>query len=632
MTRYASAATKFGMLSLLLVLVIASYGVAGSAPGVMAAPSQQAEAIVSIQPASQTIKVGETTTVDVQIENVSNLFGVDLRLSFDPDVVKVVDSNPLVPDVQVEPGMFLDISGGKGFVVENTADNTAGTIAYAATLLSPASPVSGDGPLLRITFEGAAAGESAVTLESVLLSDSKAQEITASTQDGSITVTAPEEPTPTPTPVEDGNVVITGKVEDCLTGAGVEGATVHVKESPTAAATTDTQGNYTIIATLTLPAEYTIEVTHPNYFSLQEKSTGLIQQPGKDRASVVVNFTGVDCLKPKPTPSPTVTNTPTVTSTPMPTPTPTRRKPQTLLVLDGAATFCDASEVRDGAVVEIVTPQGGVVASQPVSHRGEFFFYEDFQGLEGIYWVRFRFTDPGVQYLKDAGGSREFELIDTDGDGDIDADDLFEKENTRQLNFVGVNCVSSKPTTPPPPSPPPAKPARQCVHVVRSSETLYSIARRYGTTVSAIAAANGIYNVNYIRPGMKLVIPNCYQKPSAYHPPVKKCITYVIRPGDTLYSIARRYGTSVYAIAQANHIVNPWYIRAGTRLVVCPKYGYQAYGAPKPGGRYHVVKPGDTVYSIAMYYGVAPQAIVYLNHIANPHTIWPGQELRIPYS
>jgi len=313
-----------------------------------------------------------------------------------------------------------------------------------------------------------------------------------------------------------------------------------------------------------------------------------------------------------------------------------------LLILDGAATFCDASEIRDGAVVEIVTPQGGVVASQLVSHRGEYFFYEDFQGLEGIYWIRFRFLDPYVQYLRDAGGSREFELIDIDGDGDIDSDDLAIKEDMRQLNFVGVNCVSTAPTEPAPPpatyQPPPAPSGQQCMHVVRYGETLYSIARQYGTTVSAIAMANGIYNVNYIWPGMKLVIPNCHgaSYPPPYHPPVADCVTYVVQPGDTLYSIAQRYGTTVYALAHANNIVNPWYITVGTKLTICPKYGYGMYPhggdyAHKAyhGYTYHVVRPGDTVYSIAMYYGVAPQAIVYLNHLANPHTILVGQKLRI---
>lgn len=646
MTRNMSAATKIGLLSLLVVLAVAGYVVTGTA---FAAPSRQGETLVSIQPAAQTIQVGETTTVDVQIQNVDNLFGIDLRLTFDPSIVNVVDSNPLVPGEQVEPGAFLDISEGKGFVVDNSADNTTGEIAYIATLLSPASPVSGSGTLIRITFEGVAEGTSPVTLESVLLSDAKAEQIPATTEDGSITVEeGGGDVTVTPEPV--GNVVISGTVQDCRTGAGVGGATVRILEAPENVTVTDANGNYVIVASLVLPAEYTIQVDHPNFFSPTQKGTGLIQQAGKDQASVVVNFTGVDCLKPKPTPSPTATFTPTPTPLPTITPTPTRRKPQTLLILDGAGTFCDGSELREGAAVEIVTSEGGVVASQPVSHRGEYFFYEDFQGLEGIYWIRFRFPDGGYQYLLDANGTREFELIDTEGDGDIDADDLFIKENMRQLNFVGVNCVKVEPPAEPPvpPKPPtdgkpdgkphdgkPHPDGKYCIHVVRYGETLFSIARRYGSTVYAVAMANGIYDVNYIRPGMKLIIPNCHVEPSPpQHPPVD-CVKYIVKPGDTLYSIARRHGTSVYAIAHANNIVNPWYIRVGMKLIICPKPGYDMYPYDHPdygqdGGRYHVVKPGDTLYSIAVYYGVAPQAIEHLNHLSNPHALWPGQRLRLP--
>jgi LysM repeat protein len=765
MTRYASAVTKHvGAVSLLMVLALVLV------TGVIAAPAQQNGVNVKIQPDSQTIQVGDTTTVDVQVENVSNLFGVDLQLSFDPSIVQVVDSNPLVPGVQIEPGSFLDISGGNGFVVDNSVDNTAGTITYAATLLAPAAPVSGSGPLVRITFEGVAEGESSVMLTSVLLSDDKAQPIEASTADGRIIVEGEGVP-PTKPPTEvpgEGNVVVSGTVQSCLDGGGVSGATVRILEAPQFSTTTDANGNYALVASLVLPAEYTIEVSHPTFFSPSRKTTGQIQQPGKDRVSVVVNFTGVDCLKGKPTPSPTFTPTPTLTPTPTITPTPVRQKPQTLLILDGAATLCDTSEVRDGAVVEIVTPQGGIQASQPVSYRGEYFFYEDFQGLEGIYYIRFRDLDGNVQYLRDVDGSQEFELIDTDNDGDIDSDDLFIKENMRQLNFVGVNCIDlDKPSEPDHPYPDkpdkPSKPdhpypdrpdkpdKKQCVHVVRYGETLYSIARRYGSSVSAIAMANGIYHVDYIRPGMKLVIPDCYGTPP-YHPPVEDCIRYKVQMGDTLYSIARWYGTSVYDVAHANNIVNPWYIKAGMKLTICPAYdhgkgyqdgykwddgygkdgyngngydkngydrngydkngydkngydrngydwngydkdghqkghddgymkddgrdadgydrngydkngydrngydrngydrngyhndGYQKDGYQKDGYHkayddgfdkgygydYHVVKPGDTVYSIAMHYGVAPQAIVYLNHLSNPHAILVGQKLRLP--
>lgn len=309
-----------------------------------------------------------------------------------------------------------------------------------------------------------------------------------------------------------------------------------------------------------------------------------------------------------------------------------------MLKIDGAATYCDGSEVQDNATVEIVTATGGVVASQPVSFRGEYFFYEDFQGLEGIYRIRIRLADGSVQYLKDATGSVDFELVDINQDGVIDATDLAQKENMTQINFVGVNCVGRK-LQPAPPPPPPPPPVKQCVYIVKPGDTLFSIAFRFGTTVEAIAMANGISNPNQIFVGQKLVIPNCKPVPVPPIVPPKKpgCFPYTVQRGDTLYSIARRFGTSVYALARANHIVNPWYIREGQTIIVCPGYGYKPpipvpyYGYAKPHhGRRYVVKPGDTLFSIALRYGTSPYAIAYANHLASTALIYPGQVLVIP--
>jgi len=99
-------------------------------------------------------------------------------------------------------------------------------------------------------------------------------------------------------------------------------------------------------------------------------------------------------------------------------------------------------------------------------------------------------------------------------------------------------------------------------HVVCWGETLTRIAWRYGTTVQAIAAANGIWNPNCIYAGQVLRIP-C----PTWHPgPRPAC--HVVRWGETLFGIARMYGTSVWAIASANRIYNINYIRAGQCLII----------------------------------------------------------------
>ncbi len=95
---------------------------------------------------------------------------------------------------------------------------------------------------------------------------------------------------------------------------------------------------------------------------------------------------------------------------------------------------------------------------------------------------------------------------------------------------------------------------------MRVGDTLYSIARQFGTTVDAIMAANRL-NSTRIWVGEQLIILPPGQAVTPY-PPVS---TYVVQPGDTLYSLARRYGTTVQAIARANGLHSP-NIYVGQRL------------------------------------------------------------------
>ncbi|MGQ9599023.1 MAG: LysM peptidoglycan-binding domain-containing protein [Anaerolineae bacterium] len=158
------------------------------------------------------------------------------------------------------------------------------------------------------------------------------------------------------------------------------------------------------------------------------------------------------------------------------------------------------------------------------------------------------------------------------------------------------------------------------IHIVRPGDTLYSIARRYGTTVWAIAAVNGLRDPNYIYVGQRLIIPIS----DGWIPPVPCGSYYIVRPGDTLYSIARRYGTTIWAIMIANGLRNPNYIWVGQRLLI------PCGGAPPSGVIIYIVQPGDTLYSIARRYGTCVQAIVLANRLPNPNYIWVGQRLIIP--
>ncbi len=156
--------------------------------------------VVRIVPASQYLALGGVTTVDIRIEDVTDLFGADVRLSFDPGKLEVQDANPVVAGVQIEVGTFPDPGGGKGFVALNSADNVAGQIAYAVVLLSPSPPVSGSGVLARVTFKAIGEGTSPIAFTSATLSDPQANPIAVTTEDGQIIVTPLPTVTPTPPP------------------------------------------------------------------------------------------------------------------------------------------------------------------------------------------------------------------------------------------------------------------------------------------------------------------------------------------------------------------------------------------------------------------------------------------------
>jgi len=133
------------------------------------------------------------------------------------------------------------------------------------------------------------------------------------------------------------------------------------------------------------------------------------------------------------------------------------------------------------------------------------------------------------------------------------------------------------------------------VHCVKHGETLYGIAWAYGTTAQAISHHNGLWNPNYIRAGQCLRIPSGWSggydmggydkggydkgwnggyahagwdKKADYNYGGMSGNSYSVRHGDTLYSIANRYGTTAWAIAKANGLWNPDYIRAGQTLTI----------------------------------------------------------------
>jgi LysM repeat protein len=105
-------------------------------------------------------------------------------------------------------------------------------------------------------------------------------------------------------------------------------------------------------------------------------------------------------------------------------------------------------------------------------------------------------------------------------------------------------------------------------------------------------------------------------------------VTHVVQPGETLFRIALRYGTTVEAIARANNLINPDFIVPGQRLVI--PVSAPAAGTPTGGERVYIVQPGDNLFRIGLKFNMLWTVIAARNGITNPNAIYPGQRLIIP--
>lgn len=184
---------------------------------------------------------------------------------------------------------------------------------------------------------------------------------------------------------------------------------------------------------------------------------------------------------------------------------------------------------------------------------------------------------------------------------------------------------------------------QQRTHTVQAGETLYSIARLYGVTVDAIAFANGITNPALIYVGQVLVIPGATGGTGGTGGTGAQG-TYTVVAGDTLFSIARRFSTTVAQLQALNSLGSGTTIYVGQTLTV-PAASTSPAATATPGAgtpaaptatsapaaqTTHTVAAGETLFRIALRYGVTVQQIAQANNLSNAALIYVGQVLVIP--
>lgn len=170
-------------------------------------------------------------------------------------------------------------------------------------------------------------------------------------------------------------------------------------------------------------------------------------------------------------------------------------------------------------------------------------------------------------------------------------------------------------------------------HRVKSGETLSTIARKYHTTTRSIARANNIYRKNFIVAGKILKIPqrgyttrsvassNQYKS----YKPDRTTMRHVVKKGDSLWIIARRYDTTVRKIMALNNLSGNA-LSIGQVLQLPERSG--STPAKKDANVYYV-KRGDSPFTIAMQHNMSLSHFLRLNQLTSRSTIYPGQEVYI---
>lgn len=182
---------------------------------------------------------------------------------------------------------------------------------------------------------------------------------------------------------------------------------------------------------------------------------------------------------------------------------------------------------------------------------------------------------------------------------------------------------------------------------IKSGDTLGAIARRYRTTVAYLRDLNDIPQRKVLRIGMRIQVPdrtpvqNRQVQASKKSAPQPRQVSsapalstgriYVVQAGDSLFTIAKKYSTSVAELKRLNNIKNGRLLKVGAKIKL-PGNQSESQQSRAASKKVHVVKRGENLTAIANKYNVAIGDIKNANNIRNPSAIMVGSRLVIPSS
>lgn len=171
-------------------------------------------------------------------------------------------------------------------------------------------------------------------------------------------------------------------------------------------------------------------------------------------------------------------------------------------------------------------------------------------------------------------------------------------------------------------------------YVVRAGDTISSIAAHHGLRTVDVLNWNGLSWRSVIYPGqtLRLTAPSAASTPAATPAAAASSTAHTVVAGDTVFGIAQKYGTTVDAVLAANGLTRSSIIYPGQKLAVSGTAAPAAAPAPAApaaaaSSRTHTVVAGDTVFAIAQKYGTTSSALFALNGLQPSSIIYPGQKL-----
>lgn len=172
-------------------------------------------------------------------------------------------------------------------------------------------------------------------------------------------------------------------------------------------------------------------------------------------------------------------------------------------------------------------------------------------------------------------------------------------------------------------------------YTVKAGDTLYSISRRFGMSLSQLVSANGISTSSIIQPGETLRVVGGEATSSVVR--TNTTVTsgghYTVQAGDTLYSIARRNGMNLSSLLSLNGLSQSSTIFPGQRLTLSQfegtSAGYRPTASSTSSTGNYTIQAGDTLYSISRRFGISLSTLLANNGLSASSLIRPGQTISV---